>query len=86
MALLRRGWWRALPGGLTAVVLAVVYWRLARAPSGSFVDPVLRHAVRPSWGFVPMGIAVLVGLIGATRTRRTVRERSPRPEHAAPSV
>jgi hypothetical protein len=68
-ALLRRGRWRATPSALSAVVLAVVYWRLARAPSGSFIDPVLRHAVDPSWGFVPMGVAVLVGLVGAVRAR-----------------
>ena len=69
-ALMRRGAWRALPSALSAAVLAVVYWRLARAPSATFIDPVLRHAVDPSWGFVPMGVAVLVGLVGAMRVRR----------------
>ena len=69
VALRPRGWWRWLPPVLSAAVLAVVYWRLTRAPSGSFVDPVLRHALRVGWGFWPMGLAVLLALVGAARVR-----------------
>ncbi|MBV9880594.1 MAG: hypothetical protein JO180_08860 [Gemmatirosa sp.] len=69
VALRPRGWWRWLPSGLSAVVVAAVYWRLGRSPSGTFVDPVLRHALHPSWGFVPMAAAVVLGLVGAARAR-----------------
>jgi hypothetical protein len=69
VALRPRGWWRWLPSIASALVLALVYWRLHRNPSHTFVDPVLRHLLHPSWGFVPMGLAVLLGLIGAARIR-----------------
>jgi hypothetical protein len=69
-ALRPRGWWRWLPGPLSAAVLAVVYWRLVRAPSATFVDPVLRHAVSPSWGFLPMCVAVMLAIVGAAAARR----------------
>ena len=69
VALRPRGWWRWLPGVLSALLLAVVYWRLTQAPSGGFVDPVLRRVVGVGWGFVPMGLAVLGSLVGAARAR-----------------
>jgi hypothetical protein len=69
VALRPRGWWRWVPGVLSAAILAVVYWRLTRAPSATFVDPVLRRALRVGWGFWPMGLAVLLGLVGAARVR-----------------
>ena len=65
IALVRRGWWQWLPGILSGLVLVVAYSRIVHAPSGSFADPLLRHAVHPAWGFVPMGIAVFLALVGA---------------------
>jgi hypothetical protein len=76
-ALRPRGWWRWAPGALSAAVLAVAYWRLTRAPSGTFADPLLRRALRPAWGFVPMGLAVLLGIAGAAGVR-------PRPARPLP--
>jgi len=70
VALRPRGWWRWLPSALATAVLAVLYWRLVRAPSATFIDPLLRHAVHPSWGFAPMAAAVLLGLVGAALARR----------------
>jgi hypothetical protein len=67
VALRPRGWWRWVPGAASALVVAVVYWRLTRAPSGTFVDPLLRHVLHPAWGFAPMACAVLLGLVGAAR-------------------
>jgi hypothetical protein len=66
IAALPRRWWRVLPGLLTVVILWIVRWRLLHAPSGTFIDPVLRHTLRPSWGFVPMGMAALLSTMGAT--------------------
>lgn len=68
-----RGWWRWLPGPLTAAVLAVTWWRLARAPSATLLDPMLRHAVEPAWGFVPMATAAALGLLGAALATRDSR-------------
>jgi hypothetical protein len=68
-ALLPRVRWRWVPGALSAAVLGVVYWRLSRAPSGTFVDPLLRHVLHPAWGFVPMTAAVVLGLVGAVDTK-----------------
>ena len=60
VAALPRRWWRMLPGLLSGVILWIVHWRLLHAPSGTFIDPVLRHTLRPSWGFVPMASAALL--------------------------
>ncbi len=65
VAALPRRWWRMLPGLLSGVILWIVHWRLLHAPSGTFIDPVLRHTLRPSWGFVPMGIAAFLSTTGA---------------------
>jgi hypothetical protein len=70
VALRPGGWWRWVPGLLTAALLAVVYSRIVHTPSGTFIDPVLRHAVHPAWGFIPMSIAVAVSLVGAALVRR----------------
>ena len=70
MALRPRGWWRWIPGIAAIVLLAVVYTRLRWAPSGGFFDPVLRRAVRPAWGFVPMTLAALLMLGAAASVRR----------------
>lgn len=67
VAFARRGWWRALPAALTGVLTAVVYARVLFSPSGTFVDPVLRHAVHPAWGFIPMALAALLGVLGSRR-------------------
>ena len=66
-----RGWWRCIPALASAVLCAVVYARLRWEPSGGFADPLLRHLVRPAWGFVPMATAVALALIAglATSTR-----------------
>ncbi|MEP6493328.1 MAG: hypothetical protein ABJF01_11660 [bacterium] len=64
------GWWRWVPGALSAVIVAVAYVKIVRAPSGSFFDPVLRHAVHPGWGFGAMTIAILFSLGSAALTRR----------------
>lgn len=69
LSLLPRGWWRWLPALLSAGVTALVYLRLRRSPSGTFLDPLLRHALHPSWGFVPMSVAVAINLVGAARMR-----------------
>ena len=63
------GWWRWVPAPLTAGVLAMVYWRLTHNPSLTFVDPLLRRLIHPSWGFVPMTLAVLISLVGAAMVR-----------------
>ncbi|HTE48170.1 MAG TPA: hypothetical protein VK636_23195 [Gemmatimonadaceae bacterium] len=65
-----RGWWRWIPGVLSGVIVTVAYFRIVTAPSGSFLDPLLRHAVHPSWGFVAMTVAILFSLGGAAVTRR----------------
>jgi hypothetical protein len=65
------GWWRFVPGLLSAAVLAVSRWRIIHSPSATFADPLLRHAVHPSWGFWPMGIVVGVGLVAATLASRS---------------
>ena len=70
VALRPTGWWRWLPAPLTAAVLAIVYWRITHNPSLTFVDPLLRRLVHPSWGFMPMSAAVLGSLIGAGVVRR----------------
>ena len=76
IALRPNRWWRFIPGILSSAILVVVYFRLKRNPSHTFVDPLLRHLLHPSWGFVPMGIAVLFSLIAAVRIR-------PRPANLA---
>lgn len=69
IALLRRGWWQWIPGLLSGLILAVAYSKIVSAPSGTFIDPLLRHGVHPAWGFVPMSMSVLIGLIGAAWPR-----------------
>ncbi|HYW30948.1 MAG TPA: hypothetical protein VE869_05520 [Gemmatimonas sp.] len=64
-----RGLWRWMPGACSLLVLAVAFWRLQWAPTTSFADPLLQHAVGPAWGFMPMVGAVALGLVGATRRR-----------------
>ena len=78
---LPRRWWRMLPGLLTGAILWIVYWRLRHAPSGTFIDPVLRHTLRPSWGFMPLGFAAflsaaaaMIGWIATPRRTTTVIE------------
>ena len=71
VALRPSGWWRWVPAPLTAGVLAMTYWRLTHNPSLTFVDPLLRRLIHPSWGFVPMTLAVLVSLVGAAMVRLT---------------
>ena len=63
------GWWRWVPAPLTAGVLGLIYWRVTHNPSQTFVDPLLRHLMHPSWGFVPMSIAVLISFVGAAMVR-----------------
>ena len=66
-----RGWWRSIPPLVAAALCAVVYGRLRWEPSGGFADPLLRHLVRPAWGFVPMLAAVALALIvGLASTRQ----------------
>jgi hypothetical protein len=77
------GWWRWIPSGFTAGVLAFIYWRVTRNPSRTFVDPLLRHLMHPSWGFVPMGIAVAIGLVGAAMVRVSGRAEPQRALDAA---
>jgi len=84
IALRPNKWWRWIPGILSSAILAVVYFRLKRNPSHTFVDPLLRHLLHPSWGFVPMGIAVLLSLLGAARVRP--RRRATDERRAASSV
>jgi hypothetical protein len=67
LALLPRGWWRWVPSVLSGMLVTILYWRLRHAPSGTFLDPLLRHTLHPAWGFVPMSAAVLLGLAGAAR-------------------
>jgi hypothetical protein len=52
-----------------------MYWRIVTAPSGTFIDPLLRRAVDPGWGFVPMGIAALVSLLGARMVGHAMASR-----------
>jgi hypothetical protein len=81
VALWRRGWWRWLPGLLSAALLAVVYMRLRWQPSGTFADPLVRRIVRPSWGFYPMGVAILLSLAAPIRLGRRT---GPAPVEPAP--
>jgi hypothetical protein len=64
-------WWRWIPAVLSAAVVALVYWRVVTAPSGTFADVALRHAVHPAWGFIPMCAAVAVNLVAAVWMPRT---------------
>jgi len=73
VALRPMGWWRWIPGPLAAGVLALIYWRVSHNPSRTFVDPLLRHLMHPSWGFIPMGTAVLASLAGASMVRSPKR-------------
>ena len=75
LAFAPRGWWRSIPALASAALCAVIYARLRWQPSGGFADPLLRHLVRPAWGFVPMLGAVALALIaGLVPTKRpTVR-------------
>ena len=75
LAFAPRGRWRLLPGLASAALSAVVYARLRWEPSGGFADPLLRHLVRPAWGFVPLAAAVALALIAglASTRRQTVR-------------
>jgi uncharacterized membrane protein HdeD (DUF308 family) len=70
IALRPHRWWRFIPSMLSSAILVVVYFRLTRNPSHTFVDPLLRHLLHPSWGFVPMGIAVVLSLVAAARVGR----------------
>lgn len=63
LAFTRLGWWRAIVPLASIVLTAVVYMRVRLEPSGGFADPLLRHLVRPAWGFVPMFAAGVLGLI-----------------------
>ncbi len=72
-ALRPRGWWRWIPGLASLALLCVVYARLRYAPSGGFLDPMLRRVVHPSWGFGAMALAALLMLVAAA----TVRAASP---------
>jgi hypothetical protein len=83
IALRPNRWWRFIPGLLSSAILIVVYFRLKRNPSHTFVDPLLRHLLHPSWGFVPMGIAVAFSLIAAALVRPL--HRPPRQAIAPPS-
>jgi len=73
IALRPNRWWRFIPGILSGAILVLVYFRLRRNPSHTFVDPLLRHLLHPSWGFVPMGAAVLLSLVAAARVRAMPR-------------
>ena len=66
---------RSIPGLVSLGLLFVMYAKLRYAPWGGFFDPMLRRAVRPAWGFVPMSIAALFLLVAAATIRR---ERMPR--------
>jgi hypothetical protein len=76
---LRWNRWRWLPGGLSAAVVAIVYARIVLAPSGTFVDPLLRRAVHPAWGFAPMSLAVALSLAAASLRPRPRPLRPPMP-------
>jgi hypothetical protein len=83
VALWRRGWWRWIPGLLSAALLTVVYMRLRYQPSGTFADPLVRRIVHPSWGFYPMGVAILLSLAAPIRIGRRAR---PAPVEPAPET
>jgi len=86
VALRPTGWWRWVPAPLTAAVLAVVYWRITHNPSLTFVDPLLRRLIHPSWGFMPMGAAVLGSLVGASAVRGPKPVGAPAPSTSASPV
>ena len=65
------GWWKWIPSPLAGVVVAVSYRRIVTAPSGSFIDPLLRHAVHPAWGFILMSGAVALSFIGVAIPQRS---------------
>lgn len=70
--------WRVVPGSLSLLVLAVLYARIRSAPTGTFLDPLVRHGVRPSWGFVPMGLAALASVLcalGGARVRTAIESQ-----------
>jgi hypothetical protein len=67
------GWWRWLPSILSGAIVTAAYLRILHAPSGTFGDFLLRRTVHPDWGFVPMGAAVALGLVGAAIAGRDRR-------------
>jgi hypothetical protein len=69
-----RGWWRWIPSLASAGLIVVVYARLRWEPTGGFADPLLRHVVSPTWGFIPMGLAIALSLVGSVPLRRTRRD------------
>lgn len=69
VAIWGRGRWRWIPGACSALVVAVVHWRLVHSPSATFADPLLRRLVHPSWGFWPMGASAAFALVAGFRRR-----------------
>ncbi len=65
VALRPRGTWRWVPALFSLILTAATYWQIRTAPSGTFLDPVVRRAVHAGWGFIPMIAAILLGLVGA---------------------
>ena len=61
----RRTRWLAISSGLSLAITAAVYVGVRWHPSRTFVDPVLRRAIRPGWGFGPMFLAGGLGLLVA---------------------
>jgi hypothetical protein len=65
---------------VSAVLTVIVYAKLRWAPSGGWVDPVFRRVVKPTWGFGPMSIAVLMALAAAWLAHRTQPREMTRPQ------
>ena len=76
-----RGLW--LTGGLALFIIAAMYARISRAPTGWFVDPVVQRLARPGWGFTPMLVAALAILLAAWMGRQGAREPAAPSDHLA---
>jgi len=48
------------------LIVTAMHIRIVRAPLGNFGDHLMRHAIHPAWGFVPMYASLILELIAAT--------------------
>jgi hypothetical protein len=64
-AALRRPRWMVAGGLCSLLIVTAMHIRLVRAPLGNFADHLMRHAIHPAWGFVPMYASIILGLAAA---------------------
>jgi hypothetical protein len=64
-AILRRPRWMVAGGLFSLLIVAAMHIRLVRAPIGNFADHLMRHAIHPAWGFLPMYASIVLGFVAA---------------------